>query len=827
MFVMLMFIPVRSYSSVRDSSFETKQNDTIRKKAIADSLRKDSLKIEIEQLKRAITNIDSTKKEVGTDTLKANRQIDSIKSVISQIEFALSKGEPVTPTERQIDSLNTPASPTDSLNIGNAFIDTPPSEQTLQPPDSLSGKKLKQWYKEQRYQQQRLLKIEKDSLKAIQDSIRWETTKILETYILPDSLWFKRIVIWNHEQSLNNVTIINPDTTYNENFNDYPFMKRDVGATYLGISGSATQLHNYFNRDRLDIFPFFEPYLMYSNTVEDIPFYNVKTPYTELGYWGTLFANRDKEETNIKFMHAQNFTPQLSFNLTYKRFGGKGLLDKEGTDNRTFSFTSNYLGKRYIMHAGYIFQGVKRSENGGIFDDSVILDPVQNGEFDDTKTVQITLQDANSRLKRNTLFLTHSYGLPIRFSKREKGYEEIDLANYPEVENLQDSTKIESGVADGTITYFGHSFEYSTYYRKYTDNILQSDAPGRDYYGNIFLMGNQSYDSIRVNRLENKLFIRLQPWAQSAIISKLDGGIGHQFLNIYRFRPEHYLSGPQKENHSNIYTYFGAEGNFRQYFRWNATARYDLIGYYANNVRFDAQARLSLFPIEDGIHITGKLSIENRRPNWFYDYYYSNHFHWDNNFDNITETRIEGSIEIPRFKANLFVGNALINNYIYYGLHSGIAQHNDLINVFSVYLQKNFKVGPLYLNNRILFQKSTNEEILPLPTLSANLRYFFEFNLVKDVLRAQIGADVTFNTKYYAQSYNAALGVFHNQKDRQIGEYPYIDAFINFQWKRAAIFVKFVNAAEGWPNRDYFSANHYIRPMRIPRFGIYWPFYVN
>ena len=816
MLVLFIFIPVHSYSLASDSDnmllFE--QDDTLRKKAIiADSLRRDSLqqisKMEqlrgkIDSLKRVIETINSTKNEIGTDTLKVNRQIDSINVAITEIEASVNKIETdLLATNRQADS----------FEIGDITINSPPMARVLQPPDSLSEKEIKQWFKEQRYEEKRILRIKKDSIKAIKDSIRWESTKTLETYVLPDSLWFKRIIAWNHKQNLNNITVVNPDTTYNENYNDYPFMKKDVGATYLGVVGSATQLHNYFKKDRLDVFPSFEPYLIYSNTAEDVPFYNVKTPHTELGYWGTLFANRDKEETNIKFMHTQNFTPQLNFGITYKRFGSKGLLDKENTDNRTFAITSNYLGKRYIMHAGYIYQGITRQENGGILDDNMILDEsnAQSGEFDNAKTLAIALQNAESRLKRNTLFLTHSYGIPIRFSK-----------------NTQDSTNITApDTGDGTITYFGHSFEFSTYYRKYTDNISDGDTNGREYYNDIFMMGARSYDSIRVNRLENKLFIRLQPWAQNAIISKLDGGVGHQYLNIYRFRPEHYLTGMQRENHSNIYTYFGASGNFKQYFRWDATAKYDLIGYYANNFRLDAQASLSLFPAKKGVHITGKLSIEDRRPNWFNDYYYSNHFHWDNSFDNITETRIEGSIDIPHIKTSLFVGNALINNYIYYGLQSNIAQHNDLINIFSAYLRKDFKLGPFHMNNRILFQKSTNEEILPLPMLSANFRYFFEFTLVKNVLRAQIGADVTFNTKYYAQSYNAALGVFHNQKDRQIGEYPYIDAFINLQWKRAAIFVKFVNAVEGWPNRDYFSANHYIRPMSTPKFGIYWPFYVN
>ena len=42
---------------------------------------------------------------------------------------------------------------------------------------------------------------------------------------------------------------------------------------------------------------------------ESMPFYNTKTPYTELGYTGTLLANRQKSEDNIHFLHTQNFTP--------------------------------------------------------------------------------------------------------------------------------------------------------------------------------------------------------------------------------------------------------------------------------------------------------------------------------------------------------------------------------------------------------------------------------------------------------------------------------------------------------------------------------------
>ncbi|OFZ08502.1 MAG: hypothetical protein A2322_03550 [Bacteroidetes bacterium RIFOXYB2_FULL_39_7] len=102
-----------------------------------------------------------------------------------------------------------------------------------------------------------------------------------------------------------------------------------------------------------------------------------------------------------------------------------------------------------------------------------------------------------------------------------------------------------------------------------------------------------------------------------------------------------------------------------------------------------------------------------------------------------------------------------------------------------------------------------------------------QFELVKNVLTAQFGADATFNTRYYAPAYSPALGIFHNQNDREIGNYPYIDAFVNLQWKRTSIFVKYINATQGWPDSDYFSAYRYIRPVTAIKFGIHWPFYVK
>ena len=115
------------------------------------------------------------------------------------------------------------------------------------------------------------------------------------------------------------------------------------------------------------------------------------------------------------------------------------------------------------------------------------------------------------------------------------------------------------------------------------------------------------------------------------------------------------------------------------------------------------------------------------------------------------------------------------------------------------------------------------------PLLALNLRYYIQFDVVKKVMQMQIGANGTFTTKWYAPAYNPVLGVFFNQEKEKFGNCPYIDLFVNIQWKKASIFIKYMNVNMGWPNKsaDYFTAAGYISTQRAIKFGIAWPFYIQ
>lgn len=799
----------------------------------------------------------------------------------------------------------------------------------------------------------------RDSIKAFRDSVRWSKPRVLETGFVPDSLYYRRILSWNVGPYVNDYRHMDMDTTFNDWYTEYPFYKEDIDAVYLGTSGSATQNVNFFRRREFDQFKAYAPYLTYSHTPETAPFFNVKAPYTELAYWGTLFAYKEKEETNVRFLHTQNITPELNVAVLFQGWKAKGMLNREATTNNSLELTTNYLGRNYIAHAGFIHQNIDREENGGIQDSYMVRDTTVDG-----KTIAINLQDANNKLSRNTFFIDHSYNIHLesRSHRLRKAMEEdsllavavdslvavrmaayeaavtaaVEAAKRKAADTLQavadstgagtDSVAVAGSVAvadsvaavdsvavtdslavadssfaagssvsvadsvavpdsvssagvvppmspedslaavradsllrvsimdtllpptedeiyeqladsllfgtlgEGPILTVGHIGEVSRFYRYYTDNI--TDDVGRNFYNGMFYINpTSSADSTRVFSVDNKLFFRLQPWARNAVVSQINGGLGYRWSSIYGFNPDMFLKGNSNIHQHNAYVYAGAGGQFRKYLNWNAQAEYYFLGYNQNDFSLDAGLDVSFYPFKDKsepITLRGHFNTSLKEPDWYSQHYWSNHYVWNNDFGKTSTTKVEAVLEIPKWKMEASFSYGLVSNYLYNDTSGIIRQHNGLINVMSGYLRKDFKLWWFHFDNKILFQYSSDRDVLPLPMLTFHMRYYIEMEAVKNVLKVQLGADATMNTPYYVPAYNPALGTFQLQTREQVGYNPYIDLFLNLQWKRVNVFVKVINVGQGWPDGgNMFSAYHYIKPYRGFKVGIHWPFYIE
>ena len=657
----------------------------------------------------------------------------------------------------------------------------------------------------------------KDSLKAVKDSIISATPRILETFAVPDSMHYKRILTWKHDRNFHDVNLQKFDTTYNYHFYDYPFFKEDVNTTWLGVSGSPEQSFNYFKRENIDNAIFYTGLQRYSFTAESLLNYNTKTPYTELAYWGTLFSTQDKEESNIKILTTQNITPALNVTLAFQRFGGRGILKREDTNNRNVVMATNYMGKRYLMHAGYIYNKIEKSENGGIADNFWIRDTLV-----DAREIEVNLREASNSLKKNTLYLDQSYRIPFSFINKLRA--------------KKDSTAVDTLSLDTDITsaFIGHSSEYSVYRKMYKDNISMSDKLGRAFYNDRFYLNpTKSADSLRVMKFENRAFIRLQPWKSDGIISKLDVGIGDKLCNYYSFQASDYIQGRNNVLLNSVYLYAGAKGQYKKYLNWDANGQYTFLGYELNDFGINANVAVNFYPFrkdkQSPLTLKGHFETSLKEPDYYEQHLYTNHYRWDNDFGKISTTKVEAFLEIPRWDLYASFGYGLLGNNIYYNTQGIVQQNSNPMSVMTASLTKNFTIWKVHLDHDALFQLSSNQDVLPLPMLALNLRYYIQFNVVKNVMQMQIGANGRYTTKWYAPAYNPVLGVFHNQDIEQYGNCPYLDAFVNIQWKGACIFLKVVNVNMGWPNKsaDYFSAAGYIAPQRAFKFGIHWPFYIQ
>ena len=681
----------------------------------------------------------------------------------------------------------------------------------------------------------------KQKAKDERDSITEYTPRILETFALHDTMQYKRIIEWTVDQDFHRLDVKVPDTTYNYHFYDYPFLRKDVNATWLGVAGSPVQYYNWFNRASDERVEFYNAQEAWSYSPRTIPQYNTKTPHTELAYFGTLLAGDAKESDNLHILTTQNILPELNLTISFDRFGGGGILEGETTRNKTFSTRLNYLGKKYMGHVGYIYNMVDRMENGGVADNSWIRDTTV-----EPREIPVTLSGAKSVIRKNTWYLNQQYRIPFDFIEKLKARKDTTaakdtLAATKTPASAEPLAVAETAAADTinrniTTAFIGHSFEWSTYARNYTDNV--SSLAGRQYYNNVFNFGSASADSLGTMKLDNKLFLRLQPWGSEGIVSKLDVGAGDML--------RHYFDSssvrPQKHVENSVYLYAGAEGQFQKYLAWNAKAKFNVLGYTVGDTEIEANAGFNFYPFrrarKSPVSVSAHFETRLLTPDYYTRCLNTNHFRWENDFSKVSTTQIKGRISIPHWRMDAEVGYALLANNIYYDTLGIVRQNTIPMSVISASLRKDFVLGPMHFDNRVLIQYSSEPDIVPLPTVAANLRWYAQFVVQKDesgkhnVMEMQLGINAFWNTSWYAPAWNPALGVFHNQNVNLYQNGPYFDVFMNIQWKRCCIFLKYQNAGRGWPmrSRDYFTADHYVYTTDGTdglKLGIFWPFYFS
>ena len=645
------------------------------------------------------------------------------------------------------------------------------------------------------------------------DTKKKRERKPLESYYFHDTVRALANWKWTIDPYYNRVNNMPLDTTLADWRIDYVFYRKGVGDMALGGLGQSSQPVNWFDRSQDKDFTFASSYDTYTARVENVPFYNGKKPITNMTYLES--GQKRYREEHFELVHAQNINPSTSANINYKARSTMGRYDWQRTKNHALSLGVAHTGKRYSIHAAYMNNMVDTRENGGVVGEWAIADTVF--EMPSGVPMRLASSEAHNHYRNNSFVVKQAFAIP-----------------------LERVTEYDFSIADLSAVYVGHQFEYTTWSKVYTDKRGsytnergEYDGDGNyiptthEYYSDWFINPNNTRDSISERLISNKIYVQVQPWDRYGAISTIDGGVGYDIHTYSYLRLEDYVRGGMtRDKRSSWYIYGAASGMIKRYADWRVDAKYHPSGYRGGDLSVGAEITLRAFIREHPLILTGRFRQELRTPGYWQENLFSNHYVWFNSFGKEYETRFEVNFSVPDIALEVGAWQGVMSDMIYYGNDSRVAQHSGTVSLTSLYARKDFRIAGFHLDHRALVQITSDEHVLPVPTVSAFLSYYYEFWVKRDVLRVQVGLDGRFNTAYYAPSYNPALSVFFNQREVKVGNYPYLDAFVSAKWKRMRILLKLQHLNHNlFGNGEYFQVARYPQNPRMFKVGISWSFY--
>lgn len=389
------------------------------------------------------------------------------------------------------------------------------------------------------------------------------------------------------------------------------------------------------------------------------------------------------------------------------------------------------------------------------------------------------------------------------------------------------------------VTSFIHTMKLDNYKRIYQAYNTPADFYADNYVAGPYA-GDSIYDKTSHLRLQNTFAISMlegfNKWAKAGVKAFVTSDLRRFVLpssdsnTATTSYNEHNLSvGGQLSK---------TEGKTLHY---NVTAETWLLGEDLGQLKIDGAVDLNFPLFGDTVTLAAKGFFHRNNPTFYYRHYHSRHFWWDNtSLNKELHSRVEGLFSYRKTNTTLRVAFDEIQNYTYLAMGYNIAddhsrkgntmevrQKGGAITLLTLSLAQNFKLGPLNWENVITYQKSTDNDVLPVPDLNIYTNLYLRFKIAQ-VLKCDFGADGRYFTKYYAPDYSPALGQYAVQTGDnrvQTGNYPLVNIYANFHLKHTRFFVMMSHVNAGSGNRQYFLTPHYPLNQRVFRFGLSWNFF--
>lgn len=602
------------------------------------------------------------------------------------------------------------------------------------------------------------------------------------------------------------------------NFHEYDaFLRNNLSGASLGHVGLAGRSNEFFKSTDTYKYIFLNPYKNYLFSNENSFFYSTNLPFTYIKHSA---STKQVNEQNLDLLHTQNFSPKTNVGFRYRVINAQGVMTNHKGNINSAAFWASHFGMRYNLQTNFVLNKIQNGENGGIkeeyFEPNLELDPVN-------------LNSAQTKVFNYEFMVHQKYKLGVTKVKERKIQIPLDSLN-AEIEEQQDS------IVFDTIFIPFISLNHTMKLKK--GNRIYADLDNaQDSFYPSFIDSVNTYDSTAYREFENTFQIQFNENQQAKFKFRARAFLrnlmsGNTFSTPYYIGdtlPALDLNTDKVSNTSiggAVFDYSSAKWD------WNFEGEFFIQGRRAADIELLGDMERIFITKKDTFIVSLHANFRNETPSYWYEYFGSNHYAWQNTFKKENKIFASFKFEYPRFKLKTKLDVASLDNFIYFNENAQPAQFDKNIQVVAASVSKNLKFGSFYWNNEFVFQVFSQRDIIQMPEIIYKTQLYADFFLFNKALRLQPGLEMSFTNEYNTPGYCPALGQFYqntNQGSTLIpvngGNYPLVKAFANFKVKKVLFFISYNNLVSVLNSKHQYTTHLYPVEKLTLHWGVSWRFY--
>jgi hypothetical protein len=541
----------------------------------------------------------------------------------------------------------------------------------------------------------------------------------------------------------------------------------------------------------------------YFNSPQGTKYYKATVPYTIASYaTGQRPSNYLDNLQQVTLLHTQNWGPlfNIGVRINSNRCSGFSTNAEARTGSGQLFTWFHSRNNKYQIIANATFNNSSNKLNGGIINDS---------SYESSSGVT---KEIDGRLIDSSLFRYRSQQYYVKQFYRF-GNETQQLRTR---RIKRDSVVTDTIRNIDTRMQLSHSILFSREAWIYQDNITYD----KNFYSNYFYDSLRTSDTLHQNTLLNSFDITYKTKNKILLYAAYENRLHWIYQNnATTLMNENFIRARARKLFLTTDSINGL--------LVTEDFNYCLFNNYKEFSQGDYLENLSASVNRYRIHIKLTGTSTAQAPSLLQVYYNGNHFYWYNSDLKKTKTNAL-ALELKNASQNtsLKVTYSRTGSYTYFDSYVSVQQAAPL-NYLSLQWKQDFKFKALHYTHLTLWQTTSNAIALPLPKILLKATLMYDDEWFKKALHIQFGASVTYFTKYFAPAFMPSVNVFYTQNEKEIGNYPQLDGFVNLQIQRVRIFIileHFNQDLQGFGTSSYITP-HYPIPSRAVRFGVSWSFY--